>query len=55
MYDSVTLLFLIIQENKITGRQADVLLAAYLTSELVHRTVKPAEEVCRACRLGNNV
>ncbi|CAB4009226.1 Proliferation-associated 2G4 [Paramuricea clavata] len=32
------------KENKVTGRQADVLLAAYLTSELVHRTVKPAEE-----------
>ena len=29
-----------------TGRQADVLLAAYLASELVHRTVKPGEEVC---------
>ena len=39
------LLLFALQENKITGRQADVLLAAYLASELVHRTVKPAEEV----------
>ncbi|XP_028402971.1 proliferation-associated protein 2G4-like [Dendronephthya gigantea] len=32
------------KDNKIKGRQADVLLAAYHTSELVHRTVKPSEE-----------
>lgn len=32
------------KENKVTGRKADVLLAAYLASEVAHRTVKPAEE-----------
>ena len=44
------MLLIALQENKITGRQADVLLAAYLASELVHRTVKPAEEVYQVQR-----
>lgn len=38
-------LMLHIQEKKVTGRKADVLLAAHYTSELLHRTVKPDEEV----------
>ena len=32
------------KDNKVTGRKADVLVAAYLASELAHRTVKPGEE-----------
>ena len=32
------------KDNKVTGRKADVLLAAYLASELAHRTVKAGEE-----------
>lgn len=32
------------KENKITGRKADVLQAAYFASEVAHRTVKPGEE-----------
>ncbi|XP_046860353.1 proliferation-associated protein 2G4-like [Xenia sp. Carnegie-2017] len=32
------------KEKKVTGRKADVLLAAHYTSELLHRTVKPDEE-----------
>lgn len=32
------------KENKITGRKADVIQAAYLASEIAQRTVKPGEE-----------
>ena len=35
----------ILQENKATGRKADVLMAAYLASEIAHRMVVPGGEV----------
>lgn len=33
------------QENKITGRKADVLLAAYYAAEIAQRLVKPGNTV----------
>ena len=33
-------------KDKITGRQADVMLAAHLASEAALRLVKPGNEVC---------
>lgn len=34
-----------LQENKVTGRKADVIQAAYLASELAQRLVKAGNEV----------
>ena len=35
------------QDNKVTGRKADVIQAAYLASELAQRLVVPGNEVMR--------
>ena len=33
------------QDNKVTGRQADVIQAAYLAGEIAHRMIVPGGEV----------
>lgn len=46
----------VIQDNKVVGRQADVMQAAYLAGEIAHRMVVPGGEVseynsvcCQCC------
>ena len=34
------------QDNKVTGRKADVMLAAHQAAEIALRLVKPGNEVC---------
>lgn len=41
----ILILFLFFQEKKATGRKADVVMAAYLASEIAHRMVVPGGEV----------